>query len=619
MNKAIPLTALALAASVSTNVYAQTSETTRLEPIIVSGGISPVTADEYGRSNTIITRRDIEERGYATVQQALEAQPGISINGTSPNERQVRIRGGEGNHTLVLIDGVRAASGDNEFFLRGLDLSSIERIEVLRGPQSVPYGTDAATGVINIITREAGDGIDSGASAEVGEGDRQSAYVSRGTENSQLSLSVSRLYDKGYDFSGSGGEKDSTRWKSANAKGSIDLTSNTTAGFSFRVAEAQYDFDDTNSSANDLDGYVEDDTDKERNLTERAGSVYLENRSRDGSVGHRLRFDRTANQTDNEFASDTVTEVAQYRTQIALDRTRIETSDQLLSVLLERRTDGDDGKVQDRENDSAALEYRTWLSDSLSLQAGLRFDDNNLFEDAYTWNVAGSYFLDNGLRLHSSAGRAVVNPSFFEFTGGTDQALNSDLEAEKNKGFDLGVEVPFQAVDGSVDVTLFRDVFKDEIFTDDAFPGPYSYENRRGESERQGAEVTVSTRPIQNLDIEGSYTYLDATDLDDNTVTRRPRNELGINATLQVTETDTTLSGNLRYVKGLYGKEFWNQGSPRSELPDFTVVNLSANHPLTDNVDLTARITNAFDEDYQEVWGYATRGRAGFVGVRTQW
>ena len=245
MNKASPLTALALAAGVSTNVYAQTSQTTELEPIIVSGGISPVAADEFGRSNTVITRRDIEDSGYATVQQALEAQPGVSINGTGPNDRQIRIRGGEGNHTLVLIDGVRAASGDNEFFLRGLDTSYIQRIEILRGPQSVPYGTDAATGVVNIITREAGEGVGFGASAEFGEGDRQSAYVTRGTENSKLSLSLSNLNDEGYDFSGSGGEKDGTRWESAIAKGAVDLSPSVTAGFSFRIADARYDFDDT--------------------------------------------------------------------------------------------------------------------------------------------------------------------------------------------------------------------------------------------------------------------------------------------------------------------------------------------------------------------------------------
>ncbi|KAF0279534.1 TonB-dependent receptor [Spiribacter aquaticus] len=620
MNKATPLTALALAAGVSTNVYAQTSQTTELEPIIVSGGISPVAADEFGRSNTVITRRDIEDSGYATVQQALEAQPGVSINGTGPNDRQIRIRGGEGNHTLVLIDGVRAASGDNEFVLRGLDTSYIQRIEILRGPQSVPYGTDAATGVVNIITREAGEGVGFGASAEFGEGDRQSAYVTRGTENSKLSLSLSNLNDEGYDFSGSGGEKDGTRWKSLNTKGSLDLTARTTAGFSFRIADARYDFDDTDNSANSAGGYIVDNPDKQRDLTERAGSVYLKHRTSDETISHRLRFDRTANQTDNDFASDTTTDVGQYRVQVALDQARIESSDQLLSLLLERRVDGDEGETQDRENDSFGLEYQTWLSDALSVQAGLRYDDNNLFEDATTWNIAGSYFLDNGLRLHASGGRAVVNPSFFEFTGNTDEAYNSDLEAEKNLGFDVGLEVPLRRISGSIDITVFRDALEDEIFLKSGtFPGPYEYGNRDGKSDRRGVELTISANPTQNLDLKGSYTYLDATDSDGQTVTRRPRNELGARAQWRLPNVATTLSGDVRYVDGLSGKEFWKEGSPRKELPEFTVVNLAATHSLTDHVDLTARVTNAFDEDYQEVWGFATRGRAAFVGVRTSW
>ncbi|MEX0383389.1 TonB-dependent receptor [Spiribacter sp. 1M153] len=630
MNKAIPLTALALAAGVSTNVYAQTSQTTELEPIIVSGGISPVAADEFGRSNTVITRRDIEDSGYATVQQALEAQPGVSINGTGPNDRQIRIRGGEGNHTLVLIDGVRAASGDNEFFLRGLDTSYIQRIEILRGPQSVPYGTDAATGVVNIITREAGEGVGFGASAEFGEGDRQSAYVTRGTESGKLSLSVSNLNDEGYDFSGSGGEKDGTRWKSLNTKGSVDLTARTTAGFSFRFADAKYDFDDTDDyieyqgfvssqGADSVDGYVLDDPGKQRNLTERAGRIYLKHRTTDQTISHRLRFDRTANQTDNDFASDTTTEVGQYRYQIALDRKRIESSDQLLSVLLERRVDGDEGEVQDRENDSFGLEYQTWLSDALSVQAGLRYDDNNLFEDATTWNVAGSYFLDNGVRLHASGGRAVVNPSFFEFTGGTDEAYNSDLEAERNLGFDIGFEAPLAGINGSTDITVFRDVLEDEIFSDDLSSAPYDYENRNGDSDRQGAELTLSAHPVEGLDLQASYTYLDATNSEGQRVTRRPRNELGASAEWRLPNAATTLSSDVRYVEGLVGKEFWKDGSPRAELPAFTVVNLAAQHALTEHVDLTARVTNAFDEDYQEVWGFATRGRAAFVGVRTSW
>ena len=619
MKKAFATTALAIAASVQTQVYAQSANTTELEPIIVSGGISPVAADEFGRSNTVITRRDIEDRGYATVQEALEAQPGVSISGTGPNERQIRIRGGEGNHTLVLIDGVRASAGDTEFFLRGIDLDGVQRIEILRGPQSVPFGTDAATGVINIITRQAGEGMSFGGSAVLGEGDRQSLYYGYGGDAGGLSLTLSNLNDRGYDFSGTGGERDGTRWQAGTAKGDLNLGANTEAGFSFRYAKARYDFDEADSSATSERGYVIDSEAKERRLNERAGSIYLEHRPGDGAMSHKLRFDRTSNQTDNSFASDTRTDVAQYRLQAALDQTVIAASDQLVSFLVERRKDEDNGEAQNRENDSAALEYQTWLSESLSLQAGLRRDDNNIFGNATTWNIASSYFFAEGLRLHASAGRAVVNPTFFEVTGGTDEAVNSDLAPEKNRGFDVGVEVPVAAVRGSLDVTYFRETLTDEILYERFADGAFIYTNRDGDSDRQGVEVALSAQPVASLDLNASYTYLDATGPNGDPELRRPRNELGLRATWRLPTTATELSGDLRYVRGLYANQFWTGGETAARLPDFTVLNLAANHQLTEHLELTARITNALDEDYQEVWGYATRNRAAYVGVRASW
>ncbi|MBS3786267.1 MAG: TonB-dependent receptor [Gammaproteobacteria bacterium] len=619
MKKSVYSFALALAAGAPVVAHAQSTLVTELDPIIVSAGISPVSADAYGRSHTVISRQEIEAQGYTTVQEALEARPGVSINGTGPNDRQIRIRGGESSHTLVLIDGVRAAAGDNEFFLRGLDLSAVERIEILRGPQSVPFGTDAATGVINVITREAAEGLNAGGSAEVGEGDRQSAYVTYGGASHRLALSVSNLNDRGFDFSGSGGERDGTRWQSATAKGSVDLTPATTLGFSFRLADADYDFDDTDFNATRIEDYVVDSVENERNLTERAGSVFVEHRPANQSMSHRLRLDRTANQTDNAFASDSTTDVVNYRFQIALDQARIESSDQLLSVLLERRTDGDEGEVPDRENDSAALEYRTWLSEQMSVQAGVRYDDNNVFDNATTWNVASSYFLENDIRFHASAGRAVVNPTFFEFTGGTDQALNADLQPEKNEGFDVGVELPVIGLNGSVDVTYFQETLTDEIFTTSGFTSPFIFENRIGESDREGVEITAIIRPANAVDLRVNYTYLDAADSDGNTVIRRPRNELGMGATWRLPNGDTTLSGNLRHVRGLYDDEFFIGGQTGVRLDDFTVAGFALTHSLNSTFELTARLTNAFDETYQEVAGFATRGQAAYVGVRAAW
>lgn len=619
MQKFTPFIALAMAACAPISVFAQTTSTAQLSPMIVTGGIASVAANQYGRSHTVISRQEIETQGFTTVQEALEARPGVSISGTGPNDRQIRIRGGESNHTLVLIDGVRAAAGDNAFVLRGFNLSDVERIEILRGPQSVPFGTDAASGVINIITREAVEGLNAGGALEVGEGDKQSAYVSYGGDAHRLAVSVSNLNDRGFDFSGSDGERDRTRWQSATAKGSVDLAAGTTAGFNLRYAEANYDFDATDFTATRAEDYVVDDPDNERNLTERAGSIYIDHRPSSQPVAHRLRFDRTSNQTDNLFTADSTTEVLNYRFQIALDRAEMESSDQLLSVLLERRTDGDAGEVQDRENDSVALEYRTWISEQLSVQAGARYDNNNAFDNATTWNIAASYFLDNAVRLHASGGRAVVNPTFFEVTGGTDEALNSDLQPEKNRGFDVGVEVPVNVLDGFVDVTYFQETFTDEIFTTSDFMGPFVFENRPGDSDREGVEVTAQASPVAPLDVRVSYTYLDARDAQGETVIRRPRNEIGVGATWRLPNGATTLGGNLRYVRGLYDDQFFTGGQTGVRLDNFTVVGFTVGHALNEHLELTARVTNAFDESYQEVTGFATRGRAAFVGVRASW
>lgn len=114
--------------------FASAQDVFDLGEIIVSGGLSPIEADALARSSSVVTAQQIEYRGIATVQDALRALPGVSVNGSSNTFTQVRIRGGEANHTLILIDGIEAAGGDGEYILSGLETSNIERIEVLRGP-----------------------------------------------------------------------------------------------------------------------------------------------------------------------------------------------------------------------------------------------------------------------------------------------------------------------------------------------------------------------------------------------------------------------------------------------------------------------------------------------------
>ena len=632
MHKVFATTALTIAASATPQAFAQSGETPRLDPVIVSAGISPVAADEYGRSYSVVTARDIRERGLATVQDAIAALPGVSLSGDAPSNTQIRIRGGEAGHTLVLIDGVRAAAGDSEYFLRGLDTASIERIELLRGPQSVPYGTDASTGVINIITRQARQGLNQGVAAELGEGDRQSGYLTYGGERGALSVNLSRRYDAGYDYSGDGGEDDTTTWEALHATGRVQLGRQLSARMVMRAADGDWDSDalapfDSNtfaSSATSAAEYIQDDATLETSREERLVSLAVTHDSLAGRLRQRLRVDRTENESvpSSGSATEEQTDLVQYRLELAADGRAVRQSDQLWAMLLERKEDsGESSARYERQSDSLAVEYQGSLTDAWSLQAGIRRDDNEAFADETTWNVATAYRLGDGVRLHASAGRAIVNPGFASIFG-TDGIFptvgNPTLSPEENQGYEVGVEMPVRGLGGFVDLTYFNETLTDEIiFTGVA--DPYNYENQTGDSDREGLELTTEIPLGDSVRIAGRYTYLDATDPDGSREIRRPRHEYGLNARWRPMGTGSVLSADLRHVRGLYDDQFWAGGEDGARLPNFTVIDLAATQSLSDHVTLVARVDNVLDEDYAEVWGYATRGRAAYLGVRAAW
>ena len=187
--------------------HASAEEPFELDRLILSGGFTPAEAETFGRSATVLTGQEIAARGIGTVQDALRALPGVSVSGSGGSFTEIRIRGGEADHVLVLIDGVEAAGGDSQYLLTGLETANIERIEVLRGPQSVFYGSNASSGVVNIITRSGVAGTEASASVQAGSHGtlNASVFASTRTEAGGLSFSLARNRDAGWDFSGDGG------------------------------------------------------------------------------------------------------------------------------------------------------------------------------------------------------------------------------------------------------------------------------------------------------------------------------------------------------------------------------------------------------------------------------
>lgn len=607
---ALPATALA-----------QDDQPITLDTLYLDAGLTPIEAQAYGRANTVLTGAEIERRGIATVQDALRHVPGVAVSATGESNAQIRIRGAEGNHTLVLIDGMRAQAGAQEYFFSGLSTANIDRIEVLRGPQSVFFGADASAGVINIITDKGSEGVQARAGVEYGDGWSGYMHVSRRDARGGVALNVSRRNDHGYDISGSGGDDDGLRRSEIQLSADYSLTETLTAGINLRHADEEYEYDATNWPVTGPDDYLLDSDDR-ADRRERAGQIWFEAETLQGRLNHRLSYDQARYDFNDHQWTETEarTDILKYRGIYGIDG-RVEDAAHTIAFGLERRKDENSlSDEQRRRSNSGIIEYRGAFANGLDAQLGLRHDDNDVFQDATTWSLALSWQLPNApFRLHASAGTGVVNPDYSELFGGYGYVGNPNLEPEENRGLDLGVEATLLDGRAVVDLTWFREKLENEITWNAVTrPDGTNYYNQSGTSTREGIEVAASWQASRDLTLGADYTYLDAKNPDGSVETRRPRHQLGLNATYLFAEGRGSVSGDVTYAAGNYDAESWGSYAV-TKLPDYTVVNVAAGYDLTDRVRLSGRVTNLFDESYSDAWAYPARGRTAYLGLHAKW
>ena len=604
-----------VAALLTTPVFAQ--ETFDLGQIIVSGGLTPIDAAKYGRAASIVTAKQIEERGITTVQDALRALPGVSVNGAGASAMDVRIRGGESRHTLVLIDGIPASSG-GAYTFSGLEAANIERIEVLRGPQSASYGARAVSGVINIITRDAPLGRTLNTSIELGAGTTATAFLGYRTQRGGVSLALSHANDRGFDNSGDGGEKDGIRRNSATLKGDFLVTEDVKLGFSLRRSKEDYDFDRIPLGPANEAGYVVDDPTLYSDRDEVTANIFADYSMMEGRMTHRLSFETT--RFDQSFSGGPKgkrsTDAAKYRLSYGLDGT-VADADHLINLLIEQQKES--SSIQPTYNPKAtsvALEYRGNFASGFNVQAGVRHDKNRTYGDTTTWNVGLAYtFAQSGIRLHSSAGTGILNPTFDQLFNTPWSVGNPNLKPEQNRSYDIGASFPILGDQGNIDVTYFSETLEDRIdYVGGAGP---NYVNAAGKSKRKGLEVNGDFQATDTMMLRLGYTYLDSRNAFGVTEIRRPRNELSLGVTVDTFGGRGSVSADLRHVSGNYDTQFWGT-SPTVKIPAFTTVDVAARYDLTDRVALTGRVTNLFDKNTRDVWGFANRGRAIYVGLNAK-
>ena len=590
-----------------------------LDPIVISAGFSPLEALSYGRASTTLDGEDLRERGILSVVDALRTVPSLAITTSGPGFTEIRTRGAEANHTMILIDGIEAGAGDGQYILTGLDTANVERIEVLRGPQSVFYGASAAAGVINIITERREQGTRAG--FEVGNG--AASWLSTGIsgERGRLSFSGSARHDRGYDVSGDGGEDDSIRRNTATLSGDLNLTPDARLGFSVRRADEHFNYDANAFSAANAAEYVVD-SDDYSDRDELGAEIFAEATTFDGRVVSRLSWQETRLDLSQNGGDETraKTRALRWRAVVGIDGTAADAT-QTLAFALDRRKDENSlSSDNERRNTSAAIEYRAALANGVDVQFGLRHDDNDVFGSKTSYALAGSWRVEGTpWRLHASAGTGTVNPDYFELLGGFGYVGNPDLEPEENRSFDLGAEATLAGGRGRIDLTYFNERLENEItFSGAPLADGTNFFNERGTSDREGVEIAGSYDVTDAVSLGANYTYLEAFNADGTVEQRRPQHKLALNATARLLDGRATLSGNVLHVRDTYDQTFFGTGYV-SELPDYTVVNVAGSYDLNDRARITARVENLFDREYATTWGYANQDRTGWIGLESRW
>ncbi|MEM8792497.1 MAG: TonB-dependent receptor [Pseudomonadota bacterium] len=612
-----------------------------MDEILVTGGLRPISTSETGRAFTVITGEQLEERGTRYVADALRQVPGLAVSrtGSFGGFTQVRVRGAEANQVLVLIDGVEvspAATGELDF--GSLIVADIERIEVIRGPQSALFGSNASAGVIQIITRRgARNDLSFGGTFEGGSDATAlaSGHVSGGGETWDGALSLSFRRTDGFNVATGTddreGEEDGDRNITFNAKGNLDITEDLAVGGTFRLVDRESDFDDQ------LFPLVPDattglvvDSDSVNDARDLSLSVFGRYEMLDDALVHELRFEFADSVSDTEVDGITVfssegqrfTGSAQSSYAFGLGP-----AENLFTAALEVEEEINEASTGDQTRTLIGLigDYQGTFYEDFALQAGIRYDINDEFENALTYSIGASYtHSPTGTRLHGSVGRGVVNPTFTEQFGFVPGSFigNPDLEPEETFQWDIGVEQSLFDDRLILDATYFRGNVNEEIVGsfDQAALLPTSV-NAPGESPRQGVELQMTATPIDPLTLIASYTYTLAeegsTDLQE---VRRPRHMASFDALYRFLDDRARLNFGVTYTGDQRDSDFTagTFPAPLTTLDDFILLSIQGSYQATDNVELFARVENATNADYQEVLNFETQGVAGFAGLRVQ-
>ncbi|RXF69246.1 TonB-dependent receptor plug domain-containing protein [Hansschlegelia zhihuaiae] len=607
-----------------------------------------------GSAVSSLSGEDLERRQIRLVSDALREMPGVAVNRTGPigGLTQLRIRGAEGNQTLVLIDGIEvndpATAG--EFDFANLMSLEVERVDVLRGPQSALYGSDALGGVVNIVTRKSEPGSTRFRASVEGGSFRTmtgQASISGGTEAYDYLIAGQGFRTSGVSTARRFADPAVASWRDRdgyeNATGLAKFSVRPSELFEItgvaRYAEFDADRDGFGSAPGFPFAAAVDNRDREKG-EQFFGRTQARATLLDGAWDHILGLSYT-NSDRRQYDGDglkTSSSLGETRKVDYQSNLRFATGGRLpashvLTFGADNQRDwtvGDSTFLPEKvrksiENTGLVAQHQIGLFERLFVTASVRHDLNDRFKDETTYRLASAYTLEGvGAKLRASFGTGVKNPTVQELYGFSgDFRGNADLTPERGRGWDVGFDQPFLDGRVAIDATYFQQRVKDLISsesTKDRETGEFFSRpiNLPGMSKIDGVELGLTVRPLADLSVRAAYAVIDGEDVNGDTLVRQPRHVASLN--FNYAFLDGRGNANLGVVHNSRQKNFAFDATTfvRSQVPlkAYTLVNVAASFEVTDNAEVYGRVENLFDRKYEEVFTYGTPGRAAFGGVK---
>ncbi len=635
-------------------LYSEEAEQKVLEDFVITATRTPTSLEKIGGSSiSVVTAEDIENKKQTQIRELLKDIPGIDIttSGGPGSASSIFIRGSESKSVLVLIDGVMVnnpSDPNRSADIGTLTVDNIERIEVIRGSQSVLYGSNATAGVVNIITKK-GQGkpvITTG--IEAGSYGTTKVYGGVRGKSNALSYAINAAQNKsdGYsvannrndDIPHDGNTDENDGWLNQNLSASLgyEISEDFDLSLTINNMNSSFDLDDYGSgyTGDRLDydsvtwAYVANPTGAKNRRTELAQQYvalqahnFLINRSLESTLSYKIgtnvrkSFDQDDTQT-YEYAGNS-NELSWQATWF-LGETQ-ELTFGVSSFSEEMKQESISNGTSTTEIDKSAATNSYWIQDqaflmdeALVIVVGARSDNHEKFGSATTYRLAPSFKLKATDTLFKmSYGTGFQAPSLYELFS---DYGNEDLDASKSTTSDIGFEQSLDSKQMRFGFTAFTSEFTDAIAFD---MGTFKFGQMEGKTKTSGWEAFFQTSVGDHTDLSVNHVALKTEDANGDPLLRKP-------------EAKTVISGNTRFlekaqvsysiynvgIRTAYSGSLDKDGNSISELPAYMLVNLAGSYALLENLDLYGRIDNLTDTFYEDAWSYATPGRSYYVGVK---